>query len=384
MRFVIRNSRVFFLILAIILALPIPSSFIGGMLWLSPWLFLITVLSTKTFVLLNLFSLGAIGLITVRKRFVCRYLCPLGVVCDQVSKIPGRKRKLPVLKKFNKTLALFALGFAVFGIPVFSVLDPFYIFHTLFEPVRTGFSGTSVVKLLPLTVVIAVNLTFPGSWCSSLCPLGGLQMLTSDLKHRVRQKNSAGQKNDTSSDKSRRLFISGLAGISLGVLTIPLKKATGTRSQIKPPSALHDEDYYLSCIRCGSCISACPTHVLYQQRNADLLTFLAPAVDFSESYCLPECTNCGDVCPSGALKKFTPQDKYNLTMATASVEHEKCLLFKQKECNQCELHCAYDAISFQKPAGLMTPVPVFDPEKCVGCAACKIVCPENAIQINPV
>lgn len=376
MSFLLRNSRFIFLILAIILALPIPFSFIGGLLWLSPYLFLITVLSSKSFVLLNLLGLGTLVIIVFKKRLICHYICPLGIVCDQVSKLPARKRKLGLLKNFNKTLALFSLAFAAFGLPVFVVLDPFYIFQASFEPVRTGFNAASAVKLIPLAFSISINIFFPGSWCSSLCPLGGLQVLVADLKNRISRKRKLSPIN------SRRLFISSLAGLSLGILASPIKKGAGYKPQIKPPSALADSDYYLNCIRCGSCLSACPTHILYQLSEVDLRTFLAPAVDFSESYCLPECTRCGDVCPSGALSKFTQQEKKNLVMATVSVDYEKCLLYKQKECSQCQQYCEYGAVSYQKQALFMTPVPVFDEDKCVGCAACKIVCPENAIRIS--
>lgn len=376
MNFLLRNSRFIFLFLAIILALPIPFSFIGGLLWLSPYLFLITVLSSKAFVLLNLLGLASLVIIAFKKRLICHYICPLGIVCDKVSLIPRRKRKLSILKNFNKTLALFTLGFAIFGIPVFVILDPFYIFQASFEVLRTGFTAASAVKLIPLAFIISINLFFPGSWCSNLCPLGGLQVLAADLKSTVSRKREFSSKN------SRRLFISSLAGLSLGILTSPFKKGAGYKSQIKPPSALADSEYYMSCIRCGSCLSACPTHILYQQPEVDLRTFLAPAVDFSKSYCLPECTLCGDVCPSGALSKFTLEEKKSLIMATMNVDYEKCLLYKQKECSQCQQYCEYGAVSYQKQALFMTPVPVFDEEKCVGCAACKIVCPENAISIS--
>jgi len=77
------------------------------------------------------------------------------------------------------------------------------------------------------------------------------------------------------------------------------------------------------------------------------------------------------------------EGKKDLIMAVASVDYENCLLYNQKECNQCKQYCAYDAVSYELQPGLRNPIPVFDKEKCVGCAACKIVCPENVIHINP-
>jgi len=379
MNWLLKNSRYIFLVLTIIVALPFPSSFVGGLLWFSPYLFILTVLSSKSFVLLNLLGLGFLILIAFKRRFICHYMCPLGIVCDQASRRAIRNKKLGKLKNFNKSLALFSVGFAIFGLSVFVVLDPFYIFQTTFEPIRSGVNLTNAIRLIPLVGIIVFNLFYPDSWCSSLCPLGGLQMLAADLRKNISRKST------TPSVKSRRLFFAGLAGLSAGILASPIirKRRTNRPSQIKPPSSLPKDEYLLTCIRCGNCIGACPTGILFQQTDVNLMAFLAPAVDFSESYCLPECKRCGDVCPSGALTRFSLEGKKDLIMAVASVDYENCLLYNQKECNQCKQYCAYDAVSYELQPGLRNPIPVFDKEKCVGCAACKIVCPENVIHINP-
>jgi len=378
MNWLLKNSRYIFLVLAIIIALPLPSPFVGGLLWFSPYLFLITVLSSKSFVLLNLLGLGFLILVVFKRRFICQYICPLGIVCDQASRWAIRKKRLSIFKNFNKILALFSIAFAIFGLSVFVVLDPFYIFQTTFEPVRSGFNPTSAIKLIPLVVIIVINLFYPDSWCSSLCPLGGVQVLAADLRKNISTKKT------TLSVKSRRLFIASLAGLSTGILVslIIRKPRAGNHSQIRPPSSLPMDEYLLTCIRCGNCIGSCPTGILFQQTDVNLMAFLAPAVDFSESYCLPECKHCGDVCPSGALKRFSLEEKKDLMMATASVDYENCLLYKHKECNQCKQYCTYDAVSYELQPGLMNPIPIFDREKCVGCGACKIVCPENVIHIG--
>jgi ferredoxin-type protein NapF len=370
------HSRLIILVLALLLALPVPSPFLGGLLWFSPYLFLITVLSSKTFVLLNLLGLAGLLLIAYKRRFICRYLCPLGVVCDQVSRRSPRKKKLLRLRNFHKTLALFALGFALFSLPLLVVADPFYIFQTALEPVRTGFTVAAALKLLPLLAVVTINLFFPGSWCGHLCPLGGLQGLVADLKE------GATGKSQTPATEGRRLFISGLAGLSLGLLGSFFTKTKAAGQAIRPPSALSGDSYLLTCIRCGNCIGSCPTGILHPRTDPPMLSFLVPEADFSESYCLPNCKRCGEVCPSGALPPFTLQEKKSLFMATVRVDHENCLLYQQKECSQCKQYCAYGAVSYQQIEPLMPPAPVIDPEKCVGCAACKIVCPVQVIHMD--
>jgi len=261
---------------------------------------------------------------------------------------------------------------------VFVILDTFYIFQASFEPLRSGFNMGTLIKLFPLAGIIGINLFYPDSWCSSLCPLGGLQLIVADVK-----KSIAGIKN-ASTGKSRRHFIASLTGLTAGILALSIirRQSASLHSQIMPPSSLPFDEYLLTCVRCGNCIGACPTNILYQQTSVGLLALLAPAVDFSESYCLPDCNRCGDVCPSGAIVKFSLKEKPGLIMASANVDYENCLLYNQKECNQCKQFCAYDAVSYQVPPGLMNPIPVFDKEKCVGCGACKIVCPENVIHIN--
>jgi Fe-S-cluster-containing hydrogenase component 2 len=110
-------------------------------------------------------------------------------------------------------------------------------------------------------------------------------------------------------------------------------------------------------------------------------SLLTPEIDFSESYCLPECTLCGDVCPSGAITKFSKESKKDLFMASVQIELDRCWLQDQRDCDLCRFHCAYHAIEIKRTEESIIALPVLDDSKCVGCAACKIVCPPQAINI---
>jgi formate hydrogenlyase subunit 6/NADH:ubiquinone oxidoreductase subunit I len=109
---------------------------------------------------------------------------------------------------------------------------------------------------------------------------------------------------------------------------------------------------------------------------------LTPVIDFSESYCLPECTLCGDVCPSGAIARFTKKEKKDLFIASIEIDVEKCWLQDQRDCDLCRFHCAYDAIEIKKSNSSLIALPMLAEDKCVGCAACKIVCPAEAIMMK--
>ena len=90
-----KHIRWVFFGLAIVLALPLPlKSLTGLFLWISPYMFLLSFLSQKSVVWLN--ALGAMALLVTffRKRWVCRYICPAGAVCDLAS---GTGRNFPDL-----------------------------------------------------------------------------------------------------------------------------------------------------------------------------------------------------------------------------------------------------------------------------------------------
>ena len=376
MRFKPADIRYFFFLIAIFLALPIPMhSFSGGLLWTSPYILLNSVLAVKGLAILNLLGIISLVIIFFRNRWICRYMCPLGVVCDWVSKA-GRDKKT-IRLNLNKYLVIFSVVVAIFGTPVLMFLDPFNIFHMSLEVSRTGNLLAGFLKASLLFGIILLNLIFPNIWCRSICPLGGLQLLMYDLKKwfwkpAIDKKPKAIE---------RRLLIAGISGIVAGIALSRIPYLSNIKNY-RPPGALQEPDLNLICIRCGNCSSACPTNIIRQSEDTrKIISLLTPVVDFSESYCLPECTFCGEVCPSGAITKFTREEKKRLFMASVLIDVDHCWLQQQKDCDLCRFHCAYNAIEIRISDGNPVALPVLDKAKCVGCAACKIVCPAEVIRM---
>jgi Pyruvate/2-oxoacid:ferredoxin oxidoreductase delta subunit len=111
-------------------------------------------------------------------------------------------------------------------------------------------------------------------------------------------------------------------------------------------------------------------------------SFLTPGIDFSESYCLPDCKLCGAVCPSGAIQHFSLENKKDYIMATAVIHIDDCLLQQRKECDLCKFHCKYDAVEISRNGAAQLKLPRILKEKCTGCAACKIICPVKVIEMT--
>jgi len=364
--------------LALLFSLPFfPAPLEGVYLWASPYILLNSLLSGNSLAWLHLSGLVFLVTIIFRKRWICRYACPTGVICDLSSK-HGRKTKAGWKFPLNKYLLVFSLVLALFGIPLLNVVDPYNLFFMAFEGFRSGLGLHAVLKLCGLLFLIVFSLLLPHVWCASVCPLGGLQLLLSELRHFFKSP----QINPGTGQTSRRYFLTGFAGI-LGGLAVPRIIPVRKGEVIRPPFTLPEGELNLVCIRCGNCAAVCPTGIIRQssdlQRPERLLT---PIVCYKDSYCLPECTGCGQVCPSGAIQKFSLEDKAQYIMGTAVIQTDQCYLQQGRECNLCRQYCEYDAILMKETTEDGTRLPAVMENNCVGCGACKIICPPRAIEIR--
>jgi ferredoxin-type protein NapF len=205
-----------------------------------------------------------------------------------------------------------------------------------------------------------------------------VQLLLWDLKKLVARDNTKSKTNG----ESRRLFLTGFAGI-LGGLITPRFFRDQTDKVIRPPFALPEAQLNMACARCGNCSSVCPTGIISQSvdiRKPDRL--LTPVVSFKDAYCLPECNACGMVCPSGAIQDFTGDEKRNHVMGIAMIQLDQCYLNSGRECDLCRVYCDYQAIEIRATDSGILRLPVVLEKQCVGCGACQVVCPPQAIQIT--
>ena len=196
--------------------------------------------------------------------------------------------------------------------------------------------------------------------------------------------------NSLSVDTGRRSFLLGLAVASTaaalaqeekkvdgGLAAIEDKVAPERLTPITPPGSLSAQHFARHCTACQLCVSNCPNGVL--RPSTDLSTFMQPTMSYERGYCRPECTKCGDVCPTGAINPITRADKSAMQIGHAVWIKKNCVpLTDGVECGNCARHC---------PTGAITMVPV-DPKderslkipavneaRCIGCGACENLCP---------
>jgi NAD-dependent dihydropyrimidine dehydrogenase PreA subunit len=114
-----------------------------------------------------------------------------------------------------------------------------------------------------------------------------------------------------------------------------------------------------------------------------------PHVVADWSGCEPSCSNCGQVCPTSAIRPLPLEEKRAARMGLAIVDPQTCLPHASRgECQLCVDECrlaGYAAIEFvrvgteldafgQPIEGSGCVAPVVRAEQCVGCGLCQTRC----------
>lgn len=211
---------------------------------------------------------------------------------------------------------------------------------------------------------------------------------------------ASGNADAAGADAGRRAFLSsavmatmaatlGAQGKKLdgGLAAIIDKKAPERTVPLVPFGSESVKDFYKKCVACQLCISVCPNGVL--KPSASLEHPMQPYMSYENGYCRPECTECSQVCPTGAILALTPEEKTQFHIGVASVDRGLCVVERDGvSCGNCARHCPVGAIKMVKlnPEDPDSPrIPAVDESRCIGCGACENLCPSrpfSAITVN--
>lgn len=191
-------------------------------------------------------------------------------------------------------------------------------------------------------------------------------------------------------DTARRSFLSATAVLAAtsvvkaqekkvdgGLAVIEDKKIPVRATPIVPPGAWSARHFVRHCTACQLCVSACPNNVL--RPSTEPARLMQPEVSYERGYCRPECTRCSDVCPAGAIRPITIEEKSSTRIGHAVWIRKNCIpLTDGVECGNCARHCPSGAI-LMVPSDSEDPnsvrIPVVNAERCIGCGACENLCP---------
>lgn len=283
--------------------------------------------------------------VKVSPRFWCRYLCPAGAILALLSRKPLVRRQVGAnCNGCGKCARACPMG--------------------------------TISRDAPADIAHGECITCRS--CEKACPQEAIRFST---EHR-----RAADPNIGVSAARRRLLLSGLAGAAsaavglTGLTTVTSAKAEGQVAGprlIRPPGALPEPDFITACVRCGQCITGCPTNTLQPVWfAAGAFGMFSPAITPQRRYCDPKCTVCGDACPTGAIRSVSPEERIWAKTGTAVIYRQKCLAWEHKKsCMVCDEVCPYDAVEFEKRSDLPYPVPHVVEDRCAGCGYCEHFCP---------
>ena len=258
--------------------------------------------------------------------------------------------------------------------------------------------------------------------CGGVCPEGSIRFAT---RFGSGEAEAAGDRPVIGPKTSRRGFvISALSGTAaaLAIPRIgparnrpmeisPVETSPGARSSVKtasapllrPPGSVLEANFLELCIRCGLCFQVCPGPVLHPANSSGGLDALwTPVAVPSHAGCHQDCNHCTQVCPTGAIRPLSIQQKRKTRMGLAKIDTEHCLAHAgEAECRLCLEECTasgYNAIRMEEirleladvPEGIFSDTeldamsrieaPVVDRDACVGCGLCEYRC--NAVLVK--
>jgi len=178
-----------------------------------------------------------------------------------------------------------------------------------------------------------------------------------------------------------------------GVVVVPLVQSTpfvGThfsRSDvIRPPGALEEDEFLRRCVKCGECMKVCITNGLQPTfLEAGVEGLWSPRLIPRIGYCEYRCTLCGQVCPSGAIRRLPLEEKVKVKIGLAMIDTGRCLPHAHGiPCIVCEEVCPTPkkAIWFEERIvqnrdghNVVVKQPHVDLDLCIGCGICEAKCP---------
>lgn len=168
---------------------------------------------------------------------------------------------------------------------------------------------------------------------------------------------------------------------------------------LRPPGALDEFDFLVSCTRCDKCLRACPQGSIYRAGPQAALAAGTPIIEPRSMPCfLCDDLPCVTACPEGALvwpkRKAAGQDLEGppaVKMGTARVKPSRCLTYEREgrpaePCRTCVDRCPYPGVAIRMSGAEDGPAhPVVLEDFCTGCGLCSFGCPtpEPAIVIVP-
>jgi MauM/NapG family ferredoxin protein len=294
----------------------------------------------------------------------------------------------------------------------------------------------SLIIGLIFLVILILNLFIPRFWCRYLCPLGALLGLAGSGQRlgriRINEKKciecgmcnrvcqgeanpypaiaerecvkcynchevcpsdaieiyngkTAMPKEEVSVE--RRYVLAGCLGAvaAAAAVNAGVEISRADPKRIRPPGSLPEPEFLDKCVKCGECMKVCITNglqpALHQAGFSGLWT---PVLVPSMGYCEYHCNLCTQVCPTGAIRSVSMEEKQSIRLGLAWFDRDRCIPHaKGLNCGVCEEHCPvpgkaikFEEVKAESRSGypFVLKKPYVDQSLCIGCGICENKC----------
>ncbi len=362
--------------------------------------------------------IGMVILTLLFGRFYCSVLCPFGALQEIFAFLFFKKRKNKHIKNYPVKYFIAAVVFGVLvagSVYLLRYIEPYTYFGSAFSLCALGGAALAAVivltffknrffctnicpvgALLGLISKLSLNKIYiqkdtcvSCGNCEKVCPSGCINYKEKDIDNETcirclkcleacpkgGIKFSKKPKEQVKFSLNRRKAVIGAAALALfGVMIkagieIKDRAVQKIKDVILPPGAQNGERLVNTCFNCNLCVENCPNKIIVRANN----DFEAVHIDYSKGYCEKDCNKCGEVCPTGAIKRLSLEDKQKTRIAMAAIKDDKC-----SKCGACAKDCPYGAIEDTKEGVLINAL------KCIGCGKCKSACGFDTIEIFAV
>lgn len=158
------------------------------------------------------------------------------------------------------------------------------------------------------------------------------------------------------------------------------------KQAVLPPGARSLAHFQSHCTACQLCVVHCPDQVLRPSiTQHGLAGFLQPFQDFDISFCSYNCSNCSQICPTGAIQPISVEERKTVRSGVAEFFRGRCVVKTEgTSCGACSEHCPTQAVHMVPWKNGLT-IPEVDADLCIGCGGCEFICPvrpHKAIVVN--
>ncbi|MDR1121757.1 MAG: 4Fe-4S dicluster domain-containing protein [Dysgonamonadaceae bacterium] len=217
--------------------------------------------------------------------------------------------------------------------------------------------------------------------CLDACSKGALKYSYRSKSHTNPKQTASGRPENTA---KRRFLWAGLATVTAGAnvlaqqtksLLADDKKYT-RQTPIAPPGAVSSEHLLRHCTSCHLCISKCPSHVIKPSfLEYGIGGIMQPVMSYEKGFCNYHCSLCSEICPNGALKPLTKEEKQLTQIGYVVFNPDICVVITNgTNCGACSEHCPTQAVKMLPYKDGLT-LPSIDTSICVGCGGCEYICP---------